>query len=293
MEEQNKNRKAYITMILWIVLIVFDIVSVTVLALLGKLQTEVFVAAIVLSVFMDVLGIYAIYRTYLDHVKPGIRDEKTGDSTSELREAKIHKKRRGKDMFEVCDNYRRQYFMTMYIVIGLFSLLLPFVFILKFNEYEHFHIPFWWAFIAATLIMAISIFAARKSDLVFYSSMNLKLEIRKRGFDEFYVNTDFMMATYHDLIKGFMSIGQSYYVVFMQKYVRVGEINAITKVQHYSREYTINSRPFVRHFVSVYEKDDTVSHFACADELAADLILNEFRKVGIETEVLSTEKVEK
>lgn len=89
MEEQNKNRKAYVTMILWIVLIVFDIVSVTVLALLGKLQTEVFVVAIVLSVFMDVLGIYAIYRTYLDHVKSGIRDEKTGDSTSECRKAGI------------------------------------------------------------------------------------------------------------------------------------------------------------------------------------------------------------
>ena len=293
MEDKKNNRKTYGTIILWLALIVFDIVSVTVLALLGKLPSEVLMAAIILSVFIDALGVYAIYRTYLDHIKPAMRDEKTGDSTSERREARVHKRRPGKDMFEVCDNYRRQYFMTLYIVIGVFSLLLPFVFILKFNEYEQFHIPVWWAFVAAAVIMAISIFATRKSDLVFYSSLNLKMEIRKRGLDEFYVNTDFMMATYHDLVKGFMAVGQSYYVVFMQKYVRVGEINAIAKVQHYSREYKINAQPIVRHFVSICEKEGTVSHFACADELAANMILNEFLKAGIDTEVLPTEKVKK
>ena len=32
------------------------------------------------------------------------------------------------------------------------------------------------------------------------------MEIRKKGYDEFYVNNDFMMATYHDLLKGILAI---------------------------------------------------------------------------------------
>ena len=293
MDEQKNKRKAYLTMILWIVVIVLDVAVLTVLAILGKLQAEVLVAAIVISVFIACIGAFVVFRTYKDHIKPSLRDEKTGDSTYELRVEKMKRRRKGKDMFEVCDNFRRQYFTTMYIVIGIFSLLLPFAFILKLNEYERFHIPFWWAFVAAAVIMVISVIAGRKSDFVFYTSMNLKFEIKKNGYDPFYVNTDFMMATYHDLIKGFMAIGQSYYVIFTQKFVRVREINDVVKVQRYAKEYKLNAQTMTRHFVNVIEKDNVKTHIACADELAAVLILDEFRKQGIETEVLPIERAKK
>ena len=277
-------------MILWIVLIIFDVAGTVALIILGKLNGAVLIASIVLSVFFISLGVFAVMYTYRNHIKPNRLDEKTGETAVEIREAKIHKRRKGRDMFEVCNNYRRQYFITMYIVIGVFSILLPFVFILKFNEYENFHIPFWWAFIAAALIMGISIIAARKSDFAFYSSLNLKFEIRKNGYDEFYVNNDFMMATYHDLLKGFLAIGQSYYVVFAQKYCRVAEMNNVVRAEHYSTEFKLNSQKIVRHFVSIIEKDGTVVRLACADELAADLILGEFVKSGIDTRTLPTEK---
>ena len=293
MDEQKNKRKAYLTMTLWIAVIVLDAAAVTVLAILGKLQAEVLVAAIVISAFIAIIVVFALIRTYKDHIKHSLRDEKTGDSTYELRVDKMKRRRKGKDMFEVCDNFRRQYFTTMYVIIGIFSLLLPFAFILKLNEYERFHIPFWWAFVAAAVIMVISVIAGRKSDFVFYTSMNLKFEIKKNGYDPFYVNTDFMMATYHDLIKGFMAIGQSYYVIFSQKFVRVREMNDVVKVQRYAREYKINAQTMTRHFVNVIEKDNSKTHIACADELAAVLMLDEFRKQGIETEVLPVERARK
>ena len=283
MDEQKNKRKAYLTMTLWIAVIVLDAAAVTVLAILGKLQAEVLVAAIVISAFIAIIVVFALIRTYKDHIKHSLRDEKTGDSTYELRVEKMKRRRKGRDMFEVCDNFRRQYFTMMYVIIGIFSLLLPFAFILKLNEYEHFHIPFWWAFVAAAVIMVISVIAGRKSDFVFYTSMNLKFEIKKNGYDPFYVNTDFMMATYHDLIKGFMAIGQSYYVIFSQKFVRVREM----------KEYKLNAQTMTRHFVNVIEKDNAKTHIACADELAAVLMLDEFRKKGIETEVLPVERARK
>jgi len=290
MDPEKEHKKTYLTMILWIVIIVFDVAGIVTLALLGKIEGAVLIASGVLSVFIISLGIFAIRYTYINHIKPNRLDEKTGETAAEIREAKIHKRRKGKDIFEVCDNYRKQYFTTMYIVIGIFSILLPFVFILKLNEYENFHIPFWWAFIAAAVIMGISILAAGKTDFAFYTSMNLKFEIRKNGYDEFYVNNDFMMATYHELIKGFLAIGQSYYVVFAQKYCHVGEMNNVIKAEHYAKEFKLNSQKIIKHFVRITEKDGTVIRLACTDVLAADLMLGEFIKAGIDTATLPVEK---
>ena len=290
MDNEKNRKKSLMTMILWIVLMVFDISATILLIIWGRLKNEVLIASIVLSVFLLALGVFAIWKTYRNYIEPEQKDEKTGKTTYEICEAKIHKRRKGRDMFEVCDNYRKQYFTTMYIVIGVFSLLLPFVFILKLNEYESIHIPFWWAFIAAAVIMGISFIAAGKTDFAFYSSMNLKFEIRRNGFDEFYVNNDFMMATYHDLLKGFMAIGQSYYVVFMQKFCRVAEMNNIVIVEHFAKEYKLNSQIVVRHFIRVIERNNVINWFACADELAADLIISEFNRAGIPTALLPTEK---
>lgn len=41
MDEQKNKQKAYLTMILWIAVIVLDAAAVTVLAILGKLHAEV------------------------------------------------------------------------------------------------------------------------------------------------------------------------------------------------------------------------------------------------------------
>ena len=108
MDDQKDRNKAYLTMVLWIVLIVFDVVSVPLLLLWGKLNTSTLIASVVLSVFVISIGIYAVVRTYKDHIKPARLDEKTGETTYEKRVEKIHKRRSGKDMFEVCDNFRKR-----------------------------------------------------------------------------------------------------------------------------------------------------------------------------------------
>ena len=80
------------------------------------------------------------------------------------------------------------------------------------------------------------------------------MEIRRKGYDDFYVNNDFMMATYHDLLKGILAIGQSYYVVFMQR------------------------------------KDGSWVRFPAGGEMAADMIMREFARAGLSTETLPVVK---
>ena len=287
----DRRRKTEITAcIIWIILLIFDAVSIPFLYLRGMLSGMELAAMIVLSVLFWAGGLFLVIRTYRNHIKSAGSDEKTGQTDRERYLQKIHKRRKGRDMFEVCDNYRRSYFVTLFIILGIVSLILPFMFILKFNEYDNLHIPVWVAFPISALVMGISIFASRKMDLVFCSSTHLRFEIRKNGLDEFYVNTDFMMATYHDLLKGFMAIGQSYYVIFMQKFCYVGEMNKVTKAVRYSREYKLNGTRITRYFVMISEQGGASCRFACAGEISADMIIAEFASAGIETEILPVER---
>ena len=126
------------------------------------------------------------------------------------------------------------------------------------------------------------LFRANKYDFSFITSLHLKKEIRSHGYDEQRVNNDFMMANYHRLSRGIMAIGQSYYVVFMQNFCRVGQIRGITSIESYSETEKINDGTLTRYFIRIYEDDNTVSYFMCADQIASELIINEFNMLGYE-----------
>ncbi len=289
MSSKNKRRDIGLAVV-WIIILAADLVGTVYFIYNGSFTGPLMVVAIAGSILMTAIAVFCIRHAYLNYIKPERLDEKTGETDQERYEAKIHRRQKGKDMFEVCDNIRRQYFITLFVVLGIVSLLLPMMFILKFNEYDYIDIPFWWAFIVSAVIMGISIFATRKYDLAFYTSLHLRMENRKKGYDEFYVNNDFMMATYHDLLKGILAIGQSYYVVFMQKFVSVGEMNDISMVTHFSTEYKLNGQKLTRHFIKITNKDGSWVSFPAGGEMAADMIMREFARAGLSTETLPTVK---
>ena len=67
-------------------------------------------------------------------------------------------------------------------------------------------------------------------------------------------------------------------------------MNNVIKAEHCSNEFKINSQKIIKHFVRITEIDGSVIRLACADVLAADLLLGEFIKAGIETATLPVEK---
>ena len=280
--KKTSNSRSSSLMILFIVLMALDLIAMPYLIYKGVFNTTELVGMIALSLFLLAMGIYVIVWTYRNHIKPARADEDTGDTDYEIRASKIHERPRGRDMFEVCDNYRRQYYRTTIIVIALSALILPFMIMLKLNEYGDFNIPVWGAFVISAVIMGIAIAVSSKYDFGFITSKDLKAEISRAGLDPFYVNNDFMMATYHDLKRGLLAIGQSYYVLFMQKSCFVGDMNNIARVEHYTKAYDMNNTKQVLHFIVIIEKDQMTSRFPCRDKIASDLILDEFRRNGIE-----------
>lgn len=59
-------------------------------------------------------------------------------------------------MFEIVDNYRKQYFQTMIIVIFIITFLLSAASIIKLKDYD-LHIPFWGSILISVIIVIISV----------------------------------------------------------------------------------------------------------------------------------------
>ena len=284
--KDSSNNRNYSLMILFIVLMAMDLIAMVYLIFRGTFSTSELVSMAVLSLVLWAMGIYVIVWTYRNHIKPARTDGKTGGTDYEIRAAKIHERPQGKDMFEVCDNYRRQYFRTTIMLLAAAALILPFLIILKLNDYDNFNIPVWGAVAISAVIMGITVAVSFKYDFGFITGDHLRAEIIKSELDPFYVNNDFMMATYHELKRGLLAIGQSYYVLFMQKSCFVGDMNNISHVEHFTKEYNLNDTKQVIHFIVIVEKDQMSSRFPCKDKIAAELIMDEFRRAGIN--VMST-----
>ena len=280
-QKSEVNKESQKILIYWLLLMVIMIASDIGLIIL-KSKTEVIVVSICISAFCAIMGIYVIKRFYRDIVKPAKTLEKTGDSTLEIRLARVRKRKRGRDMYEIVDSYRRGYFFTLAIIIGVATLLVMGAMILKLNEYDNINIPFYWGIIISIVIMIISVFAARKQDLFFLSGRDLKSAIEQRGFDEIRVNNDFMMANYHEMFKGMMAVGISYYVVFMQKFCYVGEISSISKIGKFSVTQKLDKTKITRCFIRIYEKNGTINRLMCGDRISQELIARDFQSKGFE-----------
>ena len=274
---QHDSKKLFI---LWLILMAILIGADIGLWLLGNELPEM-IASISITLFFGSWGIFIVRLFYKDYINPKKTLEKRNDTYLDERTSKIRKRMKGKDMFEIVDNYRKQYFQTMIIVIFMITFLLSAAFILKLHDYD-LNIPFYWSILTSVIIVIISIAISYKIDFKFISSEDLKKEIKRHGYDEQRVNNDFMMANYHMMFKGLMAIGQSYYVVFMQNFCRVGNIQRITSIESYSETRKLNNSKVTRYYIRIHENDNTVSFFTCADKIASDLITKDFNLLGFE-----------
>ena len=74
MDNERNRKNHYMTMVLWIMVIVFDVSAIAVLTVWGRLENEVLIAAVVMSVFLLAIGIFAIWYTYRNHIEPARND---------------------------------------------------------------------------------------------------------------------------------------------------------------------------------------------------------------------------
>ena len=252
-------------------------------------KTALIISGLVVSLLFWWAGFYHIRSFIIANIERQ-NDIPEGATELEKRIAQTRERRKGKNMFVICDGVAMAYKIIMIVFLCIFALSFPYVIISEMNKYPAINIPYYWCFIIAIVLLLISVLIGIKSDIAFKSSRDLKAVMRKKGLDEIRVNIDFMMANYHDMHKGLLAIGQSYYVVFTQKFCDVSEIRDIVRVESYSRNntYPANDDDSTRYFVRIVRSKMT-TYLMCADKIAAELVLREFKMKGIETRVCGDE----
>lgn len=239
------------------------------------------IPAIMISLLFWWYGVYMI-RSYVKANKAYNDGEYSGMTELERRIMLTKTRKKGKDMFAVCDGIALGYKILMIVVLIVFAFTFPFAITMKLNDYPSINIPYYWGFIIGVVIIIISAFFGLKNDIGYISSKELRKVIREKDYDEVRVNIDFMMATYHDMEKGILAIGQSYYVVFMQKFCDVGDYDDLIRVESYYRKDVNPTDETPRYFVRIITSKMRTS-LMCEDKIAAELVLREFEMKGMAT----------
>ena len=246
------------------------------------------------SLLLLALAVYVLIRHYRRYTLPS----KTGEeplSRMDDEKKKTYSRPRGKDMFEICDSYRIRNRNNMLIAIAVMAILLPVMMIVAARQND-INMPVWISVLLGLAILAVSVIIAGKTDMKYKSVLELKFEIKKKGYDPMRVNNDFMMASYHDLFRGLLAIGQSYYVIHCQTLCHVDEINNIKNVEAYTRylkDKNGKETDLIRHFVHISMKDGSYQNLVVANRDSAALIIYDFTKLGLDAKDHTCDKPEK
>ena len=277
----SKNQIGF-TFVLWTLLTVLSIGADIALAAMGMGLADL-VPYFVITVFFVLFELFVIHWFYKYCVKPKITLEKNGDSFMELRLAQTKKRRKGRDMYEIVDAYQWGNLILAMILVPVVSFLLSAVVVAKINGYDYGpHLPYYWVFIGGLIFSLIGVVLTYKFGKFSITSEDLKRVIAAHGYDEMRVNTDLMMASYHDMTGGLMAIGISYFVYYSLDKCYVGEIRNIKAVETYSETNKQRDTDDTIYYVRVYEKDNKSRSFRCLDDTSAELIACEFSALGID-----------
>ena len=278
---ENERRESFKGVIYAIILILIVGVSDAFLFYREGITTGT-IANLIGSLLVLALALYILIRHYRRYTIPSRTGEEP-QSRLDDEKKKTYSRPRGKDMFEICDSYRIRNRNNMLIAIAIMAILLPVIMIIGAQQND-INMPVWTAVLLGLAILAVSVIIAGKTDMKYKSVLELKFEIKKKGYDPMRVNNDFMMASYHDLFRGLLAIGQSYYVIHCQTLCHVDEINNIKNVEAYTqylKDKNGKETDLIRHFVRISMNDGSYLTLVVANRHSAALIIYDFNKFGL------------
>ena len=172
------------------------------------------------AVFTSLLCIVAAFYLFMHYRKTVVLPERADDASP--RHKAVYA-RRGRDMYEICESFRRDHTLRVYAVIVICTLLCSSAVTLQTEEVKP-DAPWWIIFpITAGILVLLLIFGRKaiKEDLGFMTTLHLKKAVAESGEDKIRVESDFMIASYYDLARGLMAIGASYIVIYFKTFCSV------------------------------------------------------------------------
>lgn len=212
---------------------------------------------------------------YKKHVNPP--EGKTDEDIR--RESAIHKKLPGKDMYDVIRHYRKSNYRNRVLAIGFACVLIIALFLIKMSgEYG----MDWRISVAIGVLTIIVTFViAGKKEFSYSGELDFKKAVAKSGADPVRLNADFMMGSHFMLPDGMVVLGRDYLVVFAKSLCNVVEVSNIAKITRDSFSSTINGVKTTTYRLKFTLNNGSWIRFSMRDKKETELILNEFRLLGI------------
>ena len=212
------------------------------------------------------------------------------DKKLEAHMARMNLLDKGSDIYEVCEEVRKEYRKARIVFAVFIALGLNALFVMGLIDNVVTSIPLIiCAFLISGTISMIILAAAILVEYGFIPGNKFKDAIIKQGYDADDVNNDFMRSTIHDIDMGIIAVGETYYLVYTSKEFRVGKLENITKVDHFSiYSHLSRGNNTIRHYIRLHERDNSHRDYKCNDGLNADLLLNRFLIENIKTETFPT-----
>jgi hypothetical protein len=206
-----------------------------------------------------------------------LEEGKTDDDIK--RESAIHQKLPGKDMYDVIRRYRQRNYRNRVIALGFACILIIALFLIKMSGEFNFD---WRISVGlGVLTILVTFFIAGKKEFSYSEELDFKKAVERSGADPVRLNADFMIGSHFALPDGLVVLGRDYMVIFAKSLCEVCDVSRITKISTDRFSSDINGVKHMTYRIKVIVNDNYWFRFSLRDKKELELMLNEFKLLGI------------
>ncbi|MBR5181544.1 MAG: hypothetical protein IKW88_04770 [Clostridiales bacterium] len=245
---------------------------------------------VALAGFLMLLCLGTAILFIVSYMKKNVRLEEGKNDEDINREASIHKKLPGKDMYEVLRLYRKRNYQTRVIAISFACVLIVLIFLIKMcGDYG---MDYRIALALGVLTIILTFVICGKKEFSYSKELDFKKAITKSGADPVRLNADFMMGAHFMMRDGLVVLGRDYMVIFAKDLCEVIEVDKIGKIVKDSFTSDVQGVKITTYRLKIILKNNYWFRFSLRDLKETELMLNEFRlrAIGFEDEGEKTMK---
>lgn len=245
---------------------------------------------VALAGFLMLLCLGTAILFIVSYMKKNVRLEEGKNDEDINREAAIHKKLPGKDMYEVLRLYRKRNYQTRVIAISFACVLIVLIFLIKMcGDYG---MDYRIALALGVLTIILTFVICGKKEFSYSKELDFKKAIAKSGADPVRLNADFMMGAHFMMRDGLVVLGRDYMVIFAKDLCEVIDVDKIGKIVKDSFASDVQGVKITTYRLKIILKNNYWFRFSLRDLKETELMLNEFRlrAIGFEDEGEKTMK---
>ena len=260
------------------ILLVFDIAEKT------TMNEKILYGAISAALSLLCIGtaVMFIYMYYQQNIKPKKYSDDLKTDYDIKREADIHKRLPGSDMYDVIRRYRRKNHTTRVCAILFCCFLVIGIFLVKISG--EMHLDYRISIGISILVLLFTFAVAGKQEFTYSREADFRKAIARSGADPVRLNADFMIGSHFYLKDGLVVLGRDYMVIFAKSLCEVIDVSNIAHITKECVSQQVQGAVMVIYRLRITMTDGAFLWIGLRDEKETDLMINEFRLINVPCE---------